>query len=247
MNDWLKHLTAAELAYWHAKQKSETDWWDANTKPEDRQQLLRGEISGKVAYERLLRLPSSTREAILKDLAAKADAARIRLAALGYGAANHTSPIEKVSETSFSNCTTLEDYQNIVSAFSDLVADHRPLIGDCSVLPQPKKTILYAICWVRDHLQTLQEETEDETLAEKCSSLINTLTFLLAHLTADWHDILPEDKNAVEKLGECDSFPDWALPLKAKYINDENASKEAYGVAFQVLKDKVDQESGRGR
>lgn len=75
----MKYLTDAELAYWEAKPQSEKDWWDANTKPEDRPQILRTEIAVAANYESFLRLPSSTREAITKRLEEEADAARIRI------------------------------------------------------------------------------------------------------------------------------------------------------------------------
>jgi len=163
----------------------------------------------------------------------------------GYEIAEKAPRIETPCEFSISESTTLEDYQNILSAFSDLIADHRPLIGDCSILPRPKKTILYAICWLRDHFQTLEAEIEDITLRDKCSGLTSTLNFLLTHLTTDWHDIAAEDKEAVERLRGFESFPDWALPLKAKYINEEKAAEEACEMTFQVMKDKEDQEKRR--
>jgi hypothetical protein len=72
--------------------------------------------------------------------------------------------------------------------------------------------------------------------------MIPTLNYLFTCLARDWHDIAPEDKDAVAKLAAYDSFPDWALPLKRKYINDERASIEAADAAFRVLKDKVDRE-----
>ena len=142
---------------------------------------------------------------------------------------------------------SLEHYLKIVDAFIDVMAAHVPLIGDCNELPHSKRTILYAIVWVRGHFETITDETGDETLREKCGEIINTLNFLLTRLANDWHDIDPDDKDAIKKLGKFDSFPDWALPLKLKYINEENASEEACDVAVQVMKDKVDQENRRDR
>lgn len=54
-------------------------------------------------------------------------------------------------------------------------------------------------------------------------------------------------KDAIAKLGNSDSFPDWALPLKLKYISEEQASKESYEATFQVLKDKVVRERKHGK
>lgn len=133
----------------------------------------------------------------------------------------------------------VEHYQNIVFAFSDLIATHRPLIGDCSTLPYPKKTILYAIEWLMQHYSTMREATTDEALREKYDGIMPTLSFIVTVLARDWHEIDLEDKPAIAELGKFDSFPDWALPLKLKYIDDEKASKEACEAAIQVMEDKV--------
>ena len=119
----------------------------------------------------------------------------------------------------------LGKYNQIVSAFTDLYAEHSFLIGDCSDLPHPKNTIMYAICWVREHYAKLREETEDETRQEQCDELISNFSYLLTLLARDWQTIEPQDKDAIVKLNRCESFPDWALPLKLMYINDERASR----------------------
>ncbi len=142
--------------------------------------------------------------------------------------------IEEIKEKAEVEC-----YQNIVFAFSDLLAAHAPLIGDCSMLPYPKKTILYAIEWVMAHYATMREATINGTLREKYDEIMPTLSYLLTVLARDWHEIDPDDKDAIAELGRFDSFPDWALPLKLKYINDEKASHEAFDATFKVLKDRV--------
>jgi tetratricopeptide (TPR) repeat protein len=136
----------------------------------------------------------------------------------------------------------LKEYQEIIFAFSDLVASHQPIIGDCALLPHPKATILYAIKFVVDDYETKRETATDPTLVESYDRMIPTLNYLFTHLARDWHEIAPEDKSAIAKLAAHDSFPDWALPLKHKYIDDERASMEAAEVAFRVLRDKVDSE-----
>ncbi len=136
----------------------------------------------------------------------------------------------------------LDKYQNIVSAFSDLMAAHAPLIGDCTALPYPQNTILYAIKWVSDDYENKRELTTNQTLREKYDELIPTLNYLMTRLARDWHEIDPEDKDAIVKLGNSDSFPDWALPLKLKYINEKQAINEASEVTFRVLKDKAEHE-----
>jgi TPR repeat protein len=123
-------------------------------------------------------------------------------------------------------------YQNIVFAFSDLlIAAHMPLIGDCGMLPYPKKEILYAIEWLLND--------RPETMSEEHSS---TFRYLLTVLARDWHEIDPEDKDAIAELGKLDSpdsFPDWALPLKLKYINEQKASEEALDATIEAMKDIV--------
>jgi hypothetical protein len=135
--------------------------------------------------------------------------------------------------------SSLKDYQKIVFTFSDLLAEHIPPLGDCSKLPHPKKTVLYAICWVKDYYEKLLEQADEKERGESHHKIVDTLNFLLTRLTTDWQDIDPEDKDAVGRLANCNSFPDWALPLKAKYINEEKASKEACEAAFQVMRDGV--------
>jgi hypothetical protein len=138
-----------------------------------------------------------------------------------------------------------EHYQAIVSSFADLIADDSRLIGDSSLLPYPKKTILYAIAWVRAEVEDKSEATADESVREKCRNLINTLNFLLTRLADDWHAIAPEDKAAVAKLKGLDSLPDWALPLKARYLNSEMAAEEACEATLQVLEDRTHREGRR--
>jgi len=136
----------------------------------------------------------------------------------------------------------IEHYREIVFAFSDLMAVHSPIIGDCAFLPHPKATILYAIKFVVDDYETKRELGTDPTLIESYDRMIPTLNYLFTCLARDWHDIAPEDEDAIAKLAAYDSLPDWALPLKRKYINDERASIEAADAAFRVLKDRVGRE-----
>lgn len=139
----------------------------------------------------------------------------------------------------------VEHYQGIVFAFSDLVAAHEPLIGDCRKLPHPKKTILYAIAWLRDHNETGLETAVNPNLREKYEGLIHAFNYLLTHLARDWHEIDEQDKGAIARLNEFESFPEWALPLKQKYICDETASREAAEATLEFMKDKVEREGGR--
>lgn len=136
----------------------------------------------------------------------------------------------------------LEHYQNIVFAFTDLTADNSPLIGDCSLLPHPKAAILYAIMFVVDDYETKQETVTDSTLLDIYERMIPTLNNVSTCLARDWQDIAPEDKDAVARLAGFESFPEWALPLKHKYIDDERAINEAANAVFQVKIDKVKRE-----
>ena len=155
---------------------------------------------------------------------------------------------DPVSPTPCSEDSSIRDhYQQIVFAFSDLMAVNTPPIGDSSLLPYSKKTILYAIRWVMDHYQGLCESANDPTVLDICEKMIPTLSYLLTRLARDWHQIEPGDKDSIAELSKCDTFPDWALPLKSKYINEDDASNEAYEVAIQVMKDRVALEKRHGR
>ncbi len=133
-------------------------------------------------------------------------------------------------------------YEKMVFAFSDLVAAHSPLIGDCSLLPYPKATLLYAIRWVMDEYETNREAAGNEELRQVYDKMLPTLSYLFTRLARDWQEIDPADKDAITKLRDYESFPEWALQYKQKYIDDERASNEAAEVAFQVMKDRIAQE-----
>ncbi|MGD1087139.1 MAG: response regulator [Verrucomicrobiota bacterium] len=134
------------------------------------------------------------------------------------------------------------DYENIVGEFTDFLASHSPLIGDCSLLPYPKKTIHYAIASVLNDYESKREDTTNQALLEKYEKIIPTLRYALTRLVNDWQEIDPEDKEAIAKLSRFDTLPDWALPLKLKYLDDERARNEACEMAIQVIKDKVERE-----
>jgi TPR repeat protein len=136
----------------------------------------------------------------------------------------------------------LKRYEDIVFAFGDLMAEHSPLIGDCAFLPHPKNTILYAIKFVVADYETKRELASNPALIESYDRMIPTLNHLFTCLARDWQEIAPDDKEAVARLIGLDSFPDWALPLKHKYIDEERALKEAVDAALQVLKDSVARE-----
>jgi hypothetical protein len=133
-------------------------------------------------------------------------------------------------------------YEKMVFAFSDLMAAHSPLIGDCSLLPCPKGTLLYAIKWVMEEYETNREATGNQELRQSYDKMLPTLSYLFTRLARDWQKIDPADKDAIAKLRDCESFPEWAVQYKRKYIDDERASKEAAEVAFQVMKDRITQE-----
>jgi hypothetical protein len=120
------------------------------------------------------------------------------------------------------------------------MAANAPPIGDSSLLPYPKKTILYAISWLMDYYKVLRETANDPTVLDLCEKIIPTLSYLLTRLARDWLQIEPCDKDAIAELSKCDSFPEWAIHLKSKYINEDEASNEACEVAFQVMKDRLD-------
>lgn len=158
------------------------------------------------------------------------------------GDANAASNVHRVEAI-----LELDRQQKIVFAFSDIMADHAPLIGDCNVLPHPKEAILYAIRYVADHFMEKQERTSDTELAERYGNMVEHLNYLFTRLARDWHHIALEDKEAIEKLGDLKTFPDWALPIKQKYIDEGKASSHAFDIAARVLEDKVKSEQAKAR
>jgi hypothetical protein len=137
----------------------------------------------------------------------------------------------------------LAQCQEIVSSFSDLMDAHTPLIGDCALLPYPKAKILYAIKFVVDDFETKLASATDTRFVESYKNIIPSLNYIFTCLARDWHEIAPEDKEAIARLKEYDSFPEWAFYLKNKYINEDRAREEALNAATQVMKDKVGREN----
>jgi hypothetical protein len=140
------------------------------------------------------------------------------------------SDLEKL-ETLKTKRAQLETMEKIVDDFSALIASHSPLIGDCNRLPYPKTKILYAIAWLRDVVAEDQPEGEGD--------VINYLSYLLTELARNWHDIDPIDKDAVAKLENLDEFPEWAISLQLKYIDENKGGEEAFNATFEVMKDRA--------
>ena len=186
---------------------------------------------------KILEQKSAAAEGNAELFHAKAKSAEIKaneaLATSQNYAAKKMARIEANDDSSF------EHYRGIVAAFSEKLAANTPLIGDCSMLPYPKRTILYAIRWVIEELHDAEEIAESRTSREKFDEMILSLNYLLTRLARDWQTIDSADKPDIAKLGDFKEFPDWALPLKFKYINDEKASEEAAEVAFQVMRDRI--------
>jgi len=140
------------------------------------------------------------------------------------------------AQDNLTNC-----YKKIVLAFNDFLPD-TTLIGDCSLLPYPKKIIHYAIAAVIDDYETKRENTTNQTLRDEYNKMISNFGWLLTRLVHDWQEIEQEDKEAVAKLNSFDSFPDWALPLKLKYLDDERAIDEVLDMKIEVMKCKIERE-----
>jgi len=54
------------------------------------------------------------------------------------------------------------------------------------------------------------------------------------------------DKEAITKLRNCESFPQWALPLIQKYCDNDRASELASEISWQVKLDRMKQEKTNG-
>ena len=75
----------------------------------------------------------------------------------------------------------------------------------------------------------------DAKLVALYDGIIPTLNHLFTHLARDWHDIDAKDKDVVTRLAGHDSFPDWAVPLKEKYINQHRAWNEADDITYWLV------------
>jgi hypothetical protein len=133
----------------------------------------------------------------------------------------------------------LEQYRRVVSDVSELLAENQPLIGDAAELPHPKAQILYAIQFVMQDMEEERERANSPALIEKYDKLLPSLSCLLTSVAQNWQVIAPEDKEAVRSLVGLESFPEWALPLKRKYIDEDRATREALDAAVRVLKQRV--------
>jgi hypothetical protein len=127
----------------------------------------------------------------------------------------------------------------VVFAYGDLMTANAPLIGDCQLLPCPKKAILYGIYWIKDQYEAKEEEAADETTRKEVRSMIDFLCYLLTRLARDWQEIDPGDREAIAKLAGLEAFPEWADNLRQKYIDDARGASEAAEMAFEVMRDKV--------
>ena len=136
--------------------------------------------------------------------------------------------------------------QDVIHASIDAMVTESPLIGDCSLLPYQKRTIQSAIGKLTNHYETQAELTNDPVFRTSCEEMIPRMQLLLNELTYRWHEIADEDKSAIARLNGLDSFPDWAAPLKVKYLDHEKASQEAADLAVERMVDKVEGEKNSG-
>jgi hypothetical protein len=90
--------------------------------------------------------------------------------------------------------------QDVIHASIDAMVTESPLIGDCSLLPYPKRTIQSAIGKLTNHYETQAELTNDPVFRTRCEEMIPRMQFLLNELTYRWHEIADEDKSAIARL-----------------------------------------------
>lgn len=140
----------------------------------------------------------------------------------------------------------LERSHQIVSAFADLMAENPPLIGDCDFLPYPKADIQNAIGRLITFCESKRDLACDLESQKKHQENISFFQNLRNGLVYFWHDIDPKDKDSVAKLNRLTSFPDWALPLKRKYLDHEKASQEACDAEIQTMVSRVERENSLG-
>jgi hypothetical protein len=117
----------------------------------------------------------------------------------------------------FTRGMTDDDAQTIVYAFVDLVAARNPHIGDASTLPYPKETIRQAFHKHLEHYHRMRLVSEQTFRELGYHKTVEKLGAMLVYLD-DWHDIHPDDKEAVTRLNAIDGPPpEWAASLLAKY------------------------------
>jgi len=140
-----------------------------------------------------------------------------------------------------------DEYSEMVSDFLDLIDDGTPLIGDSALLSHSKKALLYAIRWMIDHYEAELDDCTHQELREKIEAILPRFSYLLTHLARDWHHIDAGDRDAINRLNQFASFPEWALALKEKYINEDKSLDQALDVTLQVIADRVEQAKAAGK
>ena len=151
---------------------------------------------------------------------------------------NGSVPVEPTWDAN--DASIAAHFFKIVSNFIEVVQD-APLIADSRTLRYPKRTILYAIQWLRHHYEDVSESCDDEA-RETLSKFMPSLAFLLTILADRWHVIDPKDRDAISRMQRLDAWPDWAAEIREKYIDEDRASNEAAEAAFEVMKDRVNAE-----
>lgn len=108
--------------------------------------------------------------------------------------------------------------QTIVYAFIDLMAAGAPYIGDARRLPYPKSTLRAAFTKHIEHYEGMRRISEALFRSKGYDQTVQQLRAMYMRID-DWHDIDPEDQEAVNRLNSHSGPPpDWAMPLIGKYM-----------------------------
>lgn len=108
--------------------------------------------------------------------------------------------------------------QAIVYAFIDLMADGAPYVGDARKLPYPKETIRSAFIKHIEHYEVMRTISAELFRSKGYDQTVQQLRSMYMRI-GDWHDIDPEDQDAVSRLNNHKGPPpDWAMPIIGKYM-----------------------------
>lgn len=108
--------------------------------------------------------------------------------------------------------------QTVVYAFIDRMAEGAPLIGDASTLPYTKETIRSAFITHIEHYDGMRRISEELFRSKGYDETVQQLRAMYMRVD-DWHDIDPEDRDAVFRINSLQGPPpDWVIPILLKYM-----------------------------
>ena len=115
-------------------------------------------------------------------------------------------------------CKPKDDAEIVVQAFVDIMAAGTPYIGNAADLPFPRTVIKNAFSQRIDYYEGMRKYNKPLFLRNGFDETLSNMLSLYGRID-DWHDIDPEDLEAVSKLNQVQGPPpESALPLIGKYM-----------------------------